>query len=106
MITETQVQIQVAAAVESLVSDIDTLAVLDRQLKDLTERVKNLKDSIANAYGVGKHRGEKYGVTISLADVKGAVNNKAVYKHYGITDADLEAFRGESIARITVTPTV
>ena len=41
---ETQALIQATAAVESLVNPIDQLAVLDRQVKDLTEKCKALKE--------------------------------------------------------------
>ena len=68
MITEVQATIQALAIVESITNDIDTLAVLDRQVKDLTAKCKVLKDDIANQYGEGKFRGEKYGVTVSLCN--------------------------------------
>lgn len=102
MTTMTQAEIQAVAAIESAGNDIDTLAILDRQIKDLTERAKVLKDSLANQYGEGKHRGEKYGVRITLESRKGTVDMKALCKAYGITDADLDKFRGESLAIIKV----
>ena len=105
MITEVQATIQALAAIESLSNDIDTLAVLDRQAKQLAAQVKSLKDSIANQYGEGKHRGEKYGATVVIANVKGTVDYDALCKHFGITDEQLDSFRKESSARITVTPT-
>ena len=54
MITEIQATIQALATVESLNNDIDTLAVLDRQVKDLEAKCKVLKDSIANTYEIGR----------------------------------------------------
>ena len=97
--------IQALSTIESLSNDIDTLAVLDRQQKSLAIQVKTLKDSISNAYGEGKHRGEKYGVTVIIADVKGTVDYDALCKHFNITEEQLNAFRKEGSARITVTPT-
>ena len=38
--TEVQATIQALAIVESLTNDIDTLAVLDRQVKDLNAKCK------------------------------------------------------------------
>jgi hypothetical protein len=98
--------IQATATVESLANSIDTLAVLDRQAKQIASQVKTLKDEIANTYGEGKHRGEKYGVNVVIANVKGTVDYEALCAHFGITDEQLEQFRKASSARITVTPTV
>ena len=103
--TEVQATIQALATIESLSNDIDTLAVLDRQVKQLTAQCKSLKDNIANTYGEGKHRGEKYGATVVISNVKGSVDYDALCKHFGITDEQLNQFRKESAARITVTPT-
>lgn len=103
--TEVQATIQALATVESLSNKIDTLAVLDRQVKTLTAETKLLKDSIANTYGEGKHRGEKYGVRITIEQRKGSVDMEALCKHYGITDAQLDSFRGEASAIIKVAAT-
>ncbi len=101
----TATQIQAVAAVESLLNPIDQLAVLDREQKALAAKVKTLKDEVANTYGEGKHRGEKYGVTVVIADVIGSVNYEALCKHFNITEEQLNSFRKEGSARITVTPT-
>jgi len=106
MTTEIQATIQALATIESLTNDIDTLAVLDRQVKDLTAKSKKIKDSIANQYGEGKHRGEKYGVSVTIANVKGSVDYEALCKQYGNTEEKLNEFRKESISRITVTSTI
>ena len=100
-----QATIQAVAAVESLSNDIDNLAVLDKQVKALTAQVKTLKDNIANAYGEGKHRGEKYGVRITIEQRKGSVDMEALCKAFGITEEQLDSFRGESVAVIKVSPT-
>jgi len=96
------------AAVEAtvtLVNDIDQLAILDRQLKALEAQVKALKADIANSYGEGAHRGEQFGVRVGLEQRKGSVNMAALCKAFGITEADLDAHRGDNIAVIKVTPT-
>lgn len=103
--TEVQATIQALATVESLTNDIDTLAVLDKQIKDLTAKTKTLKDTIANTYGEGKHRGEKYGVRITIENRKGSVDMEALCKHFGITEAQLDSFRGDTVAVIKVAAT-
>lgn len=103
--TEVQATIQALATVESLTNDIDTLAVLDKQVKDLTAKVKTLKDNIANTYGEGKHRGEKYGVRVTIENRKGSIDLEALFAHFGITAEQAEQFRGDSIAVIKVATT-
>ena len=103
--TAVTTEIQTVATVESLLNPIDQLSVLDRQQKALASQVKELKDNIANTYGEGKHRGEKYGATVVISNVKGSVDYEALCKHFGITEDQLNQFRKESVARITVTPT-
>ena len=103
--TEVQATIQALATVESLTNDIDTLAVLDLQVKELTAKCKTLKDGLANQYGEGKFRGEKYGVRITIENRKGSVDMEALCKHFGITEEQLESFRGEGSAIIKVSPT-
>ena len=103
--TEVQATIQALAIVESITNDIDTLAVLDRQVKDLTAKCKVLKDDIANQYGEGKFRGEKYGVRVTIEQRKGSVDMEALCKAFGITAADLDKFRGDATAVIKVSPT-
>ena len=103
--TTVQATIQALAVVESLSNDIDTLAVLDRQQKALAAQVKTLKDNIANQYGEGKHRGEKYGVRVTIEQRKGSVDMEALCKAFGITDEQLDSFRGEAVAVIKVSAT-
>jgi hypothetical protein len=99
---QVQAQVQATAAVESLVNKIDTLAVLDRQIKTLTAETKILKDGIANTYGEGKHRGEQYGVRVTIEQRKGSVDMAKLCAKFGITEADLDSFRGEAAAVIKV----
>lgn len=103
--SEVTALIQATATVESLSNDIDTLAVLDKQVKALTAQCKTLKDNIANSFGEGKHRGEKYGVRVTIENRKGSVDMEALCKAFGITEEQLESFRGDSIAVIKVSPT-
>jgi hypothetical protein len=98
--------IQALSTIESLSNDIDTLAVLDRQIKALTVTTKGLKEVIANTFGEGKHRGEKYGVRVTIEDRKGSVDMDKLCAAFGITEEQLNSFRGESSAVIKVTPIV
>ena len=98
-------EVQAVATVESLLKPIDQLSVLDRQQKALTAQVKELKDNIANAFGEGKHRGEKYGVRVTIENRKGSIDMEALLAHFGITAEQAEQFRGDSIAVIKVAPT-
>jgi len=115
--TEVQATIQALATVESLTNNIDTLAVLDRQIKTLTAQTKILKDGIANTLGEGKHRGEKYGVRVTIESRVGSLNADAIMvalrateQFKNMTDAEFveefnKQFRGESSAVIKVTTT-
>lgn len=117
--TEVQATIQALATIESLTNDIDTLAVLDRQVKDLTAQTKVLKDNIANTFGLcekdakGKiipHRGEKYGVKVTIENRIGSLDAEAIIaalrsteQFKDLTDEDFnKQFRGESSAIIKV----
>jgi hypothetical protein len=101
----TATQIQAVATVESLLNPIDQLSVLDRQQKALAAQVKTLKDEIANNYGEGKHRGEKYGVRVTIENRKGSIDLEALCAHFGITAEQAEQFRGETSAIIKVSAT-
>jgi hypothetical protein len=102
MITTTQAQIQATATVESLSNPIDRLAVIDRQIKALTTDAKGLKDGLANTLGEGKHRGEQYGVRITIEQRKGSIDLEALCKAFGITVEQAEQFRGDAVAVIKV----
>lgn len=92
--TEVQTLIQTAATVESLVNPIDQLAVLDTEIKRLEGITKQLKADLSNSLGEGKHRGEKYGVTISLCNTT-KVDYKSLLADLGVTE--------EQIAKYTTT---
>jgi hypothetical protein len=101
---EVQAQIQALAAVESLTSDIDALYVLDAQAKLLTDKVKHLKEYIANAHGEGTHKGELHSVTVALVSVKGSVDWEALCAKHGISADEQDSFRKPARADIRVSP--
>ena len=120
--TTVATEIQAVAAVESLLNPIDQLFVLDRQQKTLAAQVKTLKDTIANTYDVsakdaaGKiipHRGEKYGVKVTIENRIGSLDAEAILNALRTTEQFKELteenfnkkFRGESSAVIKVTTT-
>ena len=112
--TAVATEVQAVATVESLLNPIDQLFVLDRQQKSLAAQVKTLKDGIANSYELSEkdangkiipHRGEKYGVRVTIENRKGSIDMEALLAHFGITAEQAEQFRGDSIAVIKVAPT-
>jgi hypothetical protein len=100
---ETQATIQAVAALTSLANPIDQLAVLDTEIKRLEAITKQLKGEIANDMGEGKHRGEKYGVTVSLYNTT-KVDYKTLLADLGVTDEQLAKYTSTG-ATIRVTST-
>jgi hypothetical protein len=100
---ETQATIQAVAVLTSLANPIDQLAVLDTEIKRLEAITKDLKAEIANDLGEGKHRGEKYGATVSLVPTS-KVDYKALLADLGVSD-DVVAKYTTKGASIRVTPT-
>jgi hypothetical protein len=100
---ETQVTIQAVAALTSLANPIDQLSVLDTEIKRLEAITKQLKGDIANEMGEGKHRGEKYGVTVSLYNTT-KVDYKTLLADLGVTDEQLAKYTSTG-ATIRVTST-
>ena len=115
-------EVQAVATVESLLNPIDQLFVLDRQQKALASQVKTLKDGIANSYELSEkdangklipHRGEKYGVKLTIENRIGSLDTEAILNALRSTEQfkDLteenfnKKFRGESSAVIKVSPT-
>jgi hypothetical protein len=115
-------EVQAVATVESLLNPIDQLFVLDRQQKALASQVKTLKDGIANSYELSEkdangklipHRGEKYGVKLTIENRIGSLDTEAILNALRSTEQfkDLteenfnKKFRGESSAIIKVSPT-
>jgi hypothetical protein len=88
---------------EQAPSQIDALAMLNTQIKELTAKAAVLKDSIANEYGEGKHRGDTYGVTVTLCKTT-AVDYKSLIADMGISD-DVVAKYTKHGASIRVTST-
>ena len=118
----TATEVQAVATVESLLNPIDQLFVLDRQQKALASQVKTLKDGIANSYELSEkdangkiipHRGEKYGVKLTIENRIGSLDTEAILNALRSTEQfkDLteenfnKKFRGESSAIIKVSPT-
>jgi hypothetical protein len=118
----TATEVQAVATVESLLNPIDQLFVLDRQQKSLAAQVKTLKDGIANSYELSEkdangkiipHRGEKYGVKLTIENRIGSLDTEAILnalrsteQFKDLTDEDFnKKFRGESSAIIKVSPT-
>jgi len=118
----TATEIQAVATVESLLNPIDQLFVLDRQQKTLAAQVKSLKDTIANTYDVSAkdaagtiipHRGEKYGVKVTIENRIGSLDAEAILnalrstkEFAGLTEEQFNTqFRGESSAVIKVSAT-
>ena len=104
---------EVDALISSLGNDIDALYVLDQQAKVMAERVKKMKDDIANKYGEsakdinGKYvpfKGELHEVTVQLVAVKGTVDYNKLCVKYGITEDILDTFRKDGRADIKVVP--
>ena len=118
----TATEVQAVATVESLLNPIDQLFVLDRQQKSLAAQVKTLKDGIANSYELSEkdangkiipHRGEKYGVKLTIENRIGSLDTEAILnalrsteQFKDLTEEDFnKKFRGESSAIIKVSPT-
>ena len=118
----TATEVQAVATVESLLNPIDQLFVLDRQQKSLAAQVKTLKDGIANSYELSEkdangkiipHRGEKYGVKLTIENRIGSLDTEAILnalrsteQFKDLTEEDFnKKFRGESSAVIKVSPT-
>ena len=100
---QVQTQIQTQALVESLVNPIDQLAVLDTEIKRLDAIAKELKGNITNTYGEGKHRGEMYGVTISLYETS-KVDYKALLADLGVTDEQIAQYTSKNaVIRVSST---
>jgi hypothetical protein len=77
--------------------------VLDTEIKRLEAITRQLKGDIANEMGEGKHRGEKYGVTVSLYNTT-KIDYKALLADLGVTDEQLAKYTSTG-ATIRVTST-
>jgi len=82
---------------------IDELAELDSKIKFYTEQSKKLKDKIANFYGEGKHRGNTFGVNVSLYQST-TYDYKKMIADLGITQDTLSKYAKHSATiRVSVT---
>jgi hypothetical protein len=85
------------------VSMIDELAELDSKIKFYTEQSKKLKDKIANFYGEGKHRGNTFGVNVSLYQST-TYDYKKMIADLGITQDTLSQYaKHNATIRVSVT---
>ena len=85
------------------VSMIDELADLDHKIKFYTEQSKKIKDKIANFYGEGKHRGNTFGVNVSLYQST-TYDYKKMIADLGITQDTLSQYAKHSATiRVSVT---
>jgi hypothetical protein len=50
-----------------ITNDIDAMVALDKQIKELEKKLVAAKADIANKYGEGEHRGNTYGVLVTLS---------------------------------------
>ena len=50
-----------------ITNDIDAMVALDKQIKGLEKKLVAAKNDIANKYGEGEHRGNTYGVLVTLS---------------------------------------
>jgi uncharacterized protein (UPF0335 family) len=98
-----QALIQATSTIESLANPIDQLAVFDAEIKRLEAITKQLKADISNTFGEGKHRGEKYGVSVLLCNTS-KVDYKALLAELGATPEQIakHTTTGASI-RVTAT---
>ena len=82
---------------------IDELAELDSKIKFYTEQSKKLKDKIANFYGEGKHRGNTFGVNVSLYQST-TYDYKKMIADLGITQDTLSQYaKHNATIRVSVT---
>ena len=51
----------------AIITDIDAMVVLDKQIKELEKKLVAAKNDIANKYGEGEHRGNTYGALVTLS---------------------------------------
>jgi uncharacterized protein YueI len=51
----------------AIITDIDAMVALDKQIKELEKKLVAAKNDIANKYGEGEHRGNTYGVLVTLS---------------------------------------
>jgi hypothetical protein len=89
---------------QTMISDIDALVQADKELKALEERVKAMKDAVANKYGEGKHLGDLYSVTITLSQ-RNVVAWKKVAEQANVP-AEIIAKNTSTTSIITVKPSV
>lgn len=51
----------------AIITDIDAMVALDKQIKELEKKLVAAKNDIANKYGEGEHKGEIYSALVTLS---------------------------------------
>ena len=51
----------------AIITDIDAMVALDKQIKELEKKLVAAKADIANKYGEGEHKGGTYSVLVTLS---------------------------------------
>ena len=85
----------------AIITDIDAMVALDKQIKELEKKLVAAKNDIANKYGEGEHRGNTYGVLVTLSQ-RSTVGWKKLADEANIP-LDMIAKHTKTSAIITVT---
>lgn len=86
----------------AIITDIDAMVALDKQIKKLEKELLQKKADIANKYGEGEHKGGTYSVLVTLSQ-RSTVAWKKVADEAKIP-MDMIAKYTKTSAVITVTP--
>lgn len=85
----------------AIITDIDAMVALDKQIKELEKKLVAAKADIANKYGEGEHKGGTYSVLVTLSQ-RSTVAWKKVADE-AKTPLDIIAKHTKTSAIITVT---
>lgn len=85
----------------AIITDIDAMVALDKQIKELEKKLVAAKADIANKYGEGEHKGNTYSVLVTLSQ-RSTVAWKKVADE-AKTPLDIIAKHTKTSAVITVT---
>ena len=85
----------------AIITDIDAMVALDKQIKELEKKLVAAKADIANKYGEGEHKGDVYSVLVTLSQ-RSTVAWKKVADE-AKTPLDIIAKHTKTSAVITVT---
>lgn len=85
----------------AIITDIDAMVALDKQIKELEKKLVAAKADIANKYGEGEHKGDTHSVLVTLSQ-RSTVAWKKVADE-AKTPLDIIAKHTKTSAVITVT---